>query len=256
MVTHFFFLEESNVYLQEESIYEPVGEREKSQDTRWKLPNIKSCGSESGHSWRQYSTETGRLPRLKIFFSVVFFFLVLLILSLCGLGAGLAKYYAMTAEIETLKKDQKIVDSLGSFLLYNEDRKKCADIRFSSLSSHQLEMTASICSSDSPSQLFRWFPGGKLLNIKARQCVGVKGTPRTLIPLIILPCDSQNVLSWVCTNETLLGIKQHSLYFNYGNNPQGAVILYGGSGSWSRWKSRDIDGKLQAGGVCAQTCRH
>ncbi|KAM8972451.1 uncharacterized protein RCH25_018136 [Pelodytes ibericus] len=246
-------MKESNIYLQEESVYEPVGEKEKAESKRKcrKLPRIGDGTEEPGHPWRQSSAQTGKYLRVKILLAVLF--IAVLILALCGLGVGLAKYSTKADEIKSLKKELNSANSLGSFLLYNEDRKRCAEVRSTNSPPH-LDLTASTCAPESVSQLFRWIPGGRLLSLKTRQCLGVKGTPQSLFPLIFLACDNGKALSWTCTNETLLGVKGQSLYFNYGNNPRGIVMLYAGTGPWSRWKARDTDGKLQKGGACAQTC--
>ncbi|XP_053318168.1 uncharacterized protein LOC128490341 [Spea bombifrons] len=227
--------EESNIYLQDDSIYEPVGNSREQP----KLP------------WKEV-VKKGRCSRKKVLFVILSIGVVLLILILCAMGLGVAKYFRMAAEMVCLKKEQQAAASMGSFLIYNEAHGKCAEVH--SFPQFHLGITANICSPLSRSQLFHWFPGSRLFNLREGLCLGVSGTPQARMAVRLFPCDSAQALSWVCTNSTLLGVKGHQLYFNYGNNPQGILMLYGGTGTWSRWKSRGIDGALQEGGACIQTC--
>lgn len=67
-------------------------------------------------------------------------------------------------------------------------------------------------------------------------CLGV---PSKLdwVPVTLYACDSKSEFQkWECKNDTLLGIKGDELYFNYGNRQEKNIMLYKGSGLWSRWK--------------------
>lgn len=90
------------------------------------------------------------------------------------------------------------------------------------------------------------------MSTKKGLCVGVE-KQRTNQPLRLYECDNERVLNWVCTNETLLGVEGQSLFFNFGNNREGIIMLYWGTGIWSRWKARSAEGKLQ-NGTCVQCC--
>ncbi|XP_063787739.1 macrophage mannose receptor 1-like [Pseudophryne corroboree] len=198
---------------------------------------------------------------------------LVLILILCILCYFISKYSAATMELASLReeqrnvthldtaermelaslrKEQRKLSFLGSFLIFNEEHKKCAEVRPSS--TPPFELTASGCSAVSYSQFFRWLPGGRLMSTKEGLCVGVEGKPQSQKPLRLFHCDDGKSLTWVCTNETLLGVKGENLYFNYGNNKYGIVMLYWGTGPWSRWRAQSTEGKLQDGGACAQSC--
>ncbi|XP_075439587.1 uncharacterized protein LOC142483395 [Ascaphus truei] len=227
--------EHSDIYLQEESIYEPVtGSQRAERRLRWRrAPPIR------GWHWRRNTLLTALAISLA------------LILGL--LVVGLTKYSAMATEIEVLKEEQQRAVALGSFLIYNEAHNKCADVRSSS--SGRLEITAATCFPLSFTRLFRWLPGAQLLSVRAGLCLGVFSKPQPNLAIQFLPCGAK-ALSWRCTNETLLGLHGNELYFNYGNNPGGLVILFAGNGPWSRWRALGSGGMsdLQEGGVCAQAC--
>lgn len=153
--------------------------------------------------------------------------------------------------ISTFIKHTLFFISTGSFLLYNEAHNKCAEVRSSSPSRDLFELTASVCSSGSQSQLFHWLPGGRLVSSGEGLCVGVEGRSQSQKPLRLYQCNTDKTLSWECYNKTLLGVKGDNIFFNFGNNPNYMVILYWGTGVWSRWRARNLDGMLLDGGPCA-----
>ncbi|XP_072255830.1 macrophage mannose receptor 1-like isoform X2 [Pyxicephalus adspersus] len=177
---------------------------------------------------------------------------LMLILTLCVLGIILPKYSYMKTEVEFLKGEQKKLASLGSFLVYSESHAKCAEVRSTS-SLYQFELTASNCSPDSFSQFFRWLPRGRLMSTMVGLCVGAEKI-RTNQPMRLFECNNERVINWVCTNETLLGVKGESLYFNFGNNRERIIMLYWGTGVWSRWKAQSLEGQVQDGGACVHCC--
>ncbi|XP_073478508.1 uncharacterized protein [Aquarana catesbeiana] len=243
--------ENSNIYLQEESLYEPIRSTDKTDPGHlWRLSSTGSSVEETGLHWGHSPPRQGCYQRSKFLF-VLCSGCLLVILTLCVLGIILPKYSSMKTEIEFLKEEQKKLASLGSFHVYSESHDKCAEVRSSS-SPHLFELTASECFLDSYSQFFRWLPRGRLMSTKEGLCVGVE-KQRTNQPLRLYECDNERVLNWVCTNETLLGVKGENLFFNFGNNRERIIMLYWGTGIWSRWKARSPEGKLQ-NGTCVQCC--
>ncbi|XP_056426771.1 uncharacterized protein LOC130367872 isoform X1 [Hyla sarda] len=252
--------EHSSIYLQEESIYEPVRSSEKpDSENLWRLSSLGSSAEDTTLRWNQgpplrnnawipsYQRHCWQKHRLMI---IIFSFGLLFFLTICILGFYMSQYYAMETELKTVKEQHRYI-TMGSFLLYNEDHKKCAEVRSSSSSRSVFELTASVCSSVSYSQRFQWLPGGRLMSSGEGLCVGVEGRPQSLQPLKLYPCDTDKTLSWQCSNETLLGVKGEKVFFNYGNNSKYLVILYWGTGVWSRWRARTLDGKILDGGACA-----
>ncbi|MEE6466813.1 hypothetical protein FKM82_007061 [Ascaphus truei] len=114
------------------------------------------------------------------------------------------------------------------FLIYSEDHKQCI----------QAQNTGSIMIAkckDIDSQKFRWISEHQLVNIGIKQCLGAT-SKKDMAILTMFPCDGTSELQkWECKNDTLFGIQGESLYMNYGNK-QDKVILFKGSGTWSKWK--------------------
>ncbi|KAJ1100755.1 hypothetical protein NDU88_005834 [Pleurodeles waltl] len=117
----------------------------------------------------------------------------------------------------------------SAFLIYNEEHKRCAQTTSTN------SMTAAICNPKSESQQFRWISERQLMNIESKLCLGVPAK-KDLTFVGLLPCDANSDLQkWECKNDTLFGIEGENLHFNYGNK-QTKIIIYKGSGTWSRWK--------------------
>ncbi|KFO22369.1 Macrophage mannose receptor 1 [Fukomys damarensis] len=116
------------------------------------------------------------------------------------------------------------------FLIYNEDHKRCVEaVKPSAV------QTAS-CSPDSESQKFRWVSSSQIMSVAFKLCLGVP-SKSDWVPVTLYPCNSQSeIQKWECKNDTLFGIKGEDLYFNYGNKQEKNIMLYKGSGLWSRWK--------------------
>ncbi|XP_075063040.1 macrophage mannose receptor 1-like [Mixophyes fleayi] len=161
--------------------------------------------------------------------------------------------FATRTELSSLREKQKNLTIMGSFLMFNEGYNKCVEVRSSSSSSF-LELTVSDCSPDSYAQFFHWLPGDRLMSTKEGLCVGVEGELASVKELLLFQCDTERALSWECTDKTLLGVKGKSLYFNYGNSKKNIATLFVGKLAWSRWRAKSLEGKLQAGGACAQFC--
>ncbi|XP_068091673.1 macrophage mannose receptor 1-like isoform X1 [Hyperolius riggenbachi] len=115
-----------------------------------------------------------------------------------------------------------------TFLIYNEDHHKCLEAQNSNI-------MAIACREDNNAQQFRWISGDQLINMAVLQCLTVS-SKKDLAEVMLASCDGDNELQkWECKNETLFGILGESLHLHYGNTKE-KVILFKGSGTWSRWK--------------------
>ncbi|XP_006119560.2 macrophage mannose receptor 1-like isoform X1 [Pelodiscus sinensis] len=116
------------------------------------------------------------------------------------------------------------------FLIYNEDHKRCVEVQSSS------SVTTASCNQDNESQKFRWVSDHQLMSVALKLCLGVP-SKKDWIPITLYPCDKASELQkWECRNETLFAIQGEDLFFNYGNKQEKNIMLYKGSGVWSRWK--------------------
>ncbi|KAM5171818.1 uncharacterized protein ACMZJ9_004591 [Mantella aurantiaca] len=244
--------EHSDLYLQEESLYEPIRSTGKTNPEHlWRLSSTGSSVEQTGLHWDHGPLKQGCYGKSKVLIALCLGGLML-ISTICVLGIILTKYSSLKTEIKFLTEEQKKLASRGSFLLYSESHDKCAEARLSS-SRHLFEFTASSCSADSYSQLFRWLPRGRLMSTKEGLCVGAEKQSSNQ-PLRLYECDNERVFHWACTNKTLLGVDGENLYFNFGNNREKIIMLYWGTGIWSRWKARSLEGQLQNGGACVDCC--
>ncbi|GAB0184743.1 macrophage mannose receptor 1 [Grus japonensis] len=74
------------------------------------------------------------------------------------------------------------------------------------------------------------------MSIAFKLCLGVP-SKKDWVPITLYPCDKASELQrWECRNETLFAIQGEDLFFNYGNRQEKNIMLYKGSGLWSRWK--------------------
>lgn len=130
-----------------------------------------------------------------------------------------------------------------SFLLYNEDHRKCVEA-----SGQQL--TATACRPEAAAQRFQWLDGGRLWVWGSQRCV--TATRRQNLALVRLePCRDDGTLQrWECRDGGLLALAGYDLYFNYGNNRQDTVMLYTGDREWSRWV---VHGSKDD--VCSRSCQ-
>ncbi|EMP36986.1 Macrophage mannose receptor 1, partial [Chelonia mydas] len=116
------------------------------------------------------------------------------------------------------------------FLIYNEDHKRCVQVLSSS------SVTTANCNQDSESQKFRWVSDHQLMSVALKLCLGVP-SKKDWVPITLYPCDKASELQkWECRNETLFAIQGEDLFFNYGNKQEKNIMLYKGSGLWSKWK--------------------
>ncbi|KAM4705171.1 macrophage mannose receptor 1 [Rhinophrynus dorsalis] len=115
------------------------------------------------------------------------------------------------------------------FSIYNEDHKRCLQAQNTGT------VITAACKDSSEAQKFRWISLHQIINVALKQCLGATAKKDMAI-ITMYPCDGASELQkWECKNETLFGIQGENLHLNYGN-AQDKVLLYKGSGSWSRWK--------------------
>lgn len=130
-----------------------------------------------------------------------------------------------------------------SFLLYNEDHRKCVEAR-----GQQLMVTT--CQPDATAQRFQWLQGGRLRGWGSQHCItATRGQSWAVVGLE--PCrDDSELQRWECRDGGLLALVGYDLYFNYGNHPQHTVMLYTGNREWSRWV---VHGSKDD--VCSRSCQ-
>lgn len=143
------------------------------------------------------------------------------------------------------------------FMIYNKNHQLCVEVEAGK------SLTAATCHPPSPTKLFRWVLGGRLLHVGSGSCVGVAQSASQRA-VRLEPCDAQRPQQhWVCGEGGLLGLAGVTppLYFNYGNSIRSVVMLYTGNKEWSRWVvydshrdlcSRACDGEFQAPAMSSQ----
>ncbi|OXB84688.1 UNVERIFIED_CONTAM: hypothetical protein H355_001165 [Colinus virginianus] len=118
----------------------------------------------------------------------------------------------------------------STFLIYNEDHKRCV------LAQGSNSVTTAPCVQENESQKFRWVSDHQLMSVALKLCLGVP-SKKDWVPITLYPCDKASELQrWECRNETLFALQGEDLFFNYGNRQERNIMLYKGSGLWSRWK--------------------
>ncbi|XP_047205018.1 macrophage mannose receptor 1 [Girardinichthys multiradiatus] len=121
------------------------------------------------------------------------------------------------------------IDS-GIFLIFNQDHNKCMKVESAS------SVTLAQCNPHAKEQQFRWASEFRLLSLSLKLCLGA-AEKKDWVKVLLFECDESNDLQhWQCKNETLFGLKDQDLYLNWGNFKEKNVMIYKGSGVWSRWK--------------------
>lgn len=121
------------------------------------------------------------------------------------------------------------IDS-GSFLIFNENHNKC--VRAESATS----ITVAPCDPHSKQQQFRWASQSRLLSLSLNLCLGATEI-KDWVKVLLFDCDETSELQhWQCKNDTLFGLKDQDLHFNWGNRNERNIMIYKGSGLWSRWR--------------------
>ncbi|XP_056181829.1 uncharacterized protein LOC130143202 isoform X2 [Falco biarmicus] len=167
---------------------------------------------------------------------------VSVLMNILFLTIGSQRITALTSALEAEKEKQLSNVASRSFLLYNEDHRKCV-----AASGHQLIATA--CQPEAAAQQFQWLQGGQLQGWQSQRCVtATRGQNRAFVRLE--PCRADGRLQrWECRDGGLLALAGYNLYFNYGNNQEQVVMLYTGNRQWSRWV---IHGSQD--NVCSRSC--
>ncbi|KAM5158316.1 macrophage mannose receptor 1-like [Mantella aurantiaca] len=115
-----------------------------------------------------------------------------------------------------------------SFLIYNEDHKKCLQVEVNIIK-------VADCMEDNDAQKFRWISQRQLINVAVPKCLGVSSKNKMSL-VSLSPCDGENEFQrWECKNDTLFGIQGEDFYLNNGN-AKNRVITLKASNDSSRWK--------------------
>ncbi|CAN9506368.1 unnamed protein product [Ophioblennius macclurei] len=129
------------------------------------------------------------------------------------------------------------IDS-GTFLIFNIDHNKCVKVESAT------SVTAAPCSPHAKNQQFRWASESRILSISHNLCLGATEI-KDWVRVLLFECDeSNNLQHWECKNDTLFGLKDENLHLNYGNFQERNMMIYKGSGEWSRWRIHGSTGDL------------
>ncbi|XP_029954996.1 macrophage mannose receptor 1-like [Salarias fasciatus] len=121
------------------------------------------------------------------------------------------------------------IDS-GTFLIYNVDHNRCVKVE------SPTSLTAVPCNPRAKDQQFRWASESRILSISHKLCLGATEI-KDWVKVALSECDENNILQhWQCKNDTLFGLKDEDLHLNYGNFHERSIMIYKGSGVWSRWR--------------------
>ncbi|XP_041824858.1 macrophage mannose receptor 1 [Melanotaenia boesemani] len=126
---------------------------------------------------------------------------------------------SITADIDT-----------GSFLIFNQDHNKCIKVESAT------SITLAPCNYHAKEQQFRWASESRLLSLSLKLCLAATEIT-DWVKVVLFECDeNSNLQHWQCKNETLFGLKDMDLHLNWGNRNERNVMIYKGSGVWSRWR--------------------
>uniref|UniRef100_A0A672FZD2 Mannose receptor C-type 1 n=1 Tax=Salarias fasciatus TaxID=181472 RepID=A0A672FZD2_SALFA len=118
----------------------------------------------------------------------------------------------------------------GTFLIFNVDHNKCVRVE------GPTSLTAGPCNPRAKDQQFRWASESRILSISHKLCLGATEI-KNWVKVALFECDENNILQhWQCKNDTLFGLKDEDLHLNYGNFLERSIMIYKGSGVWSRWR--------------------
>uniref|UniRef100_A0AAQ4QFA2 Mannose receptor C-type 1 n=1 Tax=Gasterosteus aculeatus aculeatus TaxID=481459 RepID=A0AAQ4QFA2_GASAC len=118
----------------------------------------------------------------------------------------------------------------GSFLIFNENHNKCMKVESAT------SMTVAPCDPHAKNQQFRWASESRILSLSLKLCMGATQI-KDWVKVLLFECDeSSNLQHWQCKNETLFGLKDQDLHLNWGNKNERNIMIYKGSGLWSRWR--------------------
>ncbi|XP_077592286.1 macrophage mannose receptor 1 [Stigmatopora nigra] len=121
------------------------------------------------------------------------------------------------------------IDS-GSFLIFNQNHNMCVRVVQAS------SITLARCDPHAKEQQFRWASAERLLSLSLNLCLGAVEI-KDWVKVLLFECDESSQLQrWQCKNQTLFGLKDRDLHLNWGNFNERNLMIYKGSGEWSRWK--------------------
>ncbi|XP_056155303.1 macrophage mannose receptor 1 [Lampris incognitus] len=124
----------------------------------------------------------------------------------------------------------KVYTDEDVFLIYNENHNKCIKVESAT------SVTVARCNPQAKEQQFRWASESRLLSISLQLCLGATEV-KDWVKVLLFPCDEKSILQhWQCKNETLFGLKDKDLHLNWGNRNERNIMIYQGSGLWSRWR--------------------
>uniref|UniRef100_A0A8C7Y9T5 Mannose receptor, C type 1a n=1 Tax=Oryzias sinensis TaxID=183150 RepID=A0A8C7Y9T5_9TELE len=118
----------------------------------------------------------------------------------------------------------------GSFLIFNQDHNKCVKVETAT------SLTLAQCDPHAKQQQFRWASNSRLLSLSLKLCLAATEI-KDWVKVVLFECDENSDLQhWQCKNDTLFGLKDQDLHLNWGNRKEQNLMIYKGSGVWSRWR--------------------
>ncbi|KAG1973401.1 secretory phospholipase A2 receptor [Pimephales promelas] len=146
-----------------------------------------------------------------------------------GADAWDPDYHTTTASPDAWHTTTTSVTETSPFLIYNEDHNKCLTVV-------SANVEAASCDESSEAQYFRWISSSRIISLSLGLCLGAKKI-EDWAQIILLPCNESNPgQTWECKNETLFGLKGHPLHLNHRNEYDKNMVLFTGTGVWSRWQ--------------------
>lgn len=117
-------------------------------------------------------------------------------------------------------------------------------------------ITVAACDPSAKEQQFRWASESRILSLKLKLCMGAAEI-KDWVKVLLYECDESNILQhWQCKNETLFGLKDKDLHLNWGNHGERNMMIYKGSGWWSRWNIYGTNGDLCSKGFQGKKSFH
>ncbi|XP_070709201.1 macrophage mannose receptor 1 [Pempheris klunzingeri] len=139
----------------------------------------------------------------------------------------LLQVFCITADIDA-----------GSFLIYNENHNKCIQVESAT------SITVAQCNPHAKEQQFRWASESRVLSLSLKLCLAATEI-KDWVKVVLFECDEKsNLQHWQCKNETLFGLIDQDLHLNWGNRNERNIMIYKGSGLWSRWRIFGTQGDL------------
>lgn len=153
----------------------------------------------------------------------------------------------MVIKAVLLKLSCSAADS-GTFLIFNENHNKCIKVESAT------SVTVARCDPHAKEQQFRWVSESRVLSLTLKLCLGATEI-KDWVKVVFYECDENSILQhWECKNETLFGLKDQELHLNWGNRNERNLMIYKGSGLWSRWRMFDTKKDLCSRGFQGKNC--